>query len=269
MSYEQSPNSPPITASNAQWHKELGRLAHDYAKRDASAVDQRAWSPLIPEAHWLDFSIQRFLAASLMQQGWKPDSIGTCEALEVGCGNGRILQWLHQFGIGSLDGIEALPSRVEAAKKQAPYASIRQANMGQLPYPDKAFDCVVQVVTFSSCLDQGLRLAAASEMLRVLRPGGSIFWCDFKPMQGQAAYAQGIGVKELKQLFPNCEMRVRSFGANPQWLGKLTSLVNQGPVRWLTGKRRPATKLPLLAASVMEKCPWLTTYVGAVITCPQ
>ncbi len=269
MSSEPSPSSPDSTAGNINRIQELNRLKRDYANRNTLQVDQLAWSPLIPESHWLDFMIQRFLAASLMSQGWKPQSIEKCRILEVGCGSGRVLQWFYGMGAKSLDGIEMLAKGVEESKHRAPFAVVQQASMDELPYPDAVFDCVVQVLTFSCCLDAGMRLKAASEMRRVLKPGGCILWCDIRPAKGEAAYAQGIGTPALRKLFPGCRIAVQHLGANPQWLGRLTSLFNQGPIRLLLGKRRPITKFPLVAAGIMERCPWLTSYIAAVITCPS
>ncbi len=265
MSSEPSSSSHAITPDKASWAPERARLESAYTRRDAQARDQRAWSPIRPEAHWLAFSIQRFLFSALAAHGWTAATINRCRILEVGCGTGRVLRWLYDAGAVSLWGCEWLGERAKQAAQSTPFARIIQANIGALPLKSASVDCAVQVTTFSSCLDESLRRAAAAELLRVVTADGCIVWCDFRPMLGEAAYVHGIGTQELAVLFSGAHVDIRPFGANPLWLGRITSLVNQGVVRLLTGARRPVTRLPLTAAALMERCPWTTTYLGAVI----
>ncbi len=266
MSSQPYPNSSATTPDNAAWRRESERLEAAYAKRDAANTDQHAWTVLRPEAHWLDFSIQRFLYASLVHQGWTARTIQDCKILEVGCGTARVLRWLYGAGARSLWGCDALAKPIEEAQKNAPFAQIRQANMAQLPFEDARFDCVAQVTAFSSCLDGNMRRMAADEMLRVLAPEGCLLWCDFKPMRGEASYAHGINAAEIRTLFPGCDIRMKHFGAHPSWLGHAVSVVNQGPLQLITGSRKPVTKFPTVIAGCMEWFPGLTTYLGAIIT---
>ena len=258
------------------WEAERTRLERAYARRDAAGVDAVTWSGMRPEAHWLEFSLQRFLFSSLARQGWIPQTAAHCRLLEVGCGTGRVLRWFYEAGFRLLWGCEVLRWRVEGAARTTPVAAIMQAEMGSLPFPDDSFDCVVQVVAFSSCLDEGLRRQAAREMLRVVRAQGCILWCDVKPRKGEAEYLHGLGRRDLLRLFPGASIQMTCFGVDPQLLGAFTSLLNQGLfrslARWvprlrdsaLVG-RRPISKFPQVAAAVLERCPWATAYLGAVI----
>ncbi len=253
---------------------ERSRLAAAYRQRDALQAEA-GWSWLVPEAHWLDFTIQRFIAASLAGQGWTTTTLADCKALEVGCGEGQVLRWLHDVGLRRLWGCDLLPWRVERARALFPAAAVTLADMTRLPYPDGVFDVALQVVTFSSCLDNEMRSAAAREMMRVVNDTGCVIWCDFLPAPHEGAHVRGIAPDEVRALFPAMDVRIRTFGANHRWVGAATSLKNQGLVRSLlrrlpfarnfAGKRRPITHFPVLTAAFLESLPWMHGYVGAVI----
>jgi len=255
---------------------ERRRLQRVYEGRDAGGVDATRWSWMNPEAHWLDFTIQRFLCGSLASQGWTPQTIGRCRLLEVGCGTGQVLRWLHDAGARLLWGCEVLPWRVDQAARSTPFAHVVQADMGELPFPDGTFDCVVQVMTFSSCLDAALRRQGAREMLRVLRDDGCLLWCDFKSGSYPAGDVLGMTARDIRALFPGARLDLDSFGVRPDWLGAMTSLMNQGLVRSLARRvpacrnaawasRRPIRTFPRLLAAALEWFPWATAYLGARI----
>lgn len=259
-----------------QWEAERVRLERVYAWRDTTGVDALAWSWLRPEVHWLDFTIQRFLCSALAHQGWTPQLAAQRRLLEVGCGTGQVLRWMYDAGLRQLWGCEVLQRRAREAATITPFARIVQADMGRLPFPTGFFDCAAQVVAFSSCLDERLRQHAAREILRVLKDDGFLLWCDLKPGRTAVEYVRGLGRRDLLRLFPDTTIEVRSFGVNPQWLGALTSLLNQGLPRSLARRvpglrdhawaaRRPTTKFPQVAAALLERCPGATTYLGAVI----
>ncbi len=93
--------------------------------------------------------------------------------LDVGCGYGRLLNYLRQQGFKNLYGIdyvaEVLPSsyRVVAARADA------------LPFLSGSFDGVFLVGVLSSILEDEAQERVFREMRRVLRPGGSFFVAAF------------------------------------------------------------------------------------------
>ena len=66
------------------------------------------------------------------------------------------------------------------------------------------FDFVVQSTVFTSVLDPKVKMQIAGEMLRVLRPKGSIIWYDFRFNNPRNPDVRGIKAKEVRSLFPGC-----------------------------------------------------------------
>ncbi len=256
---------------------ERERLEAAYRVRDQQRSEDH-WSWLVPEAHWLDFMIQRFLAGAFSRiRAEQP--LESCRVLEVGCGDGQVLRWLYDMGLRLLSGSELLDWRAAAARSATPFATVTQADMSKLPYADASFDVAVQVMAFSSCLDAGVRLAAAEEWRRVVRPRGWILSCDFLPDSKPSGHVRGLPLKEIQELFPGCILSARRLGADPAVLGAATSVANQGLLRSALRRvpgfpkasaagRRPVTRLPLWTAAFLEACPWLHRYLGVVIRKP-
>jgi SAM-dependent methyltransferase len=264
-------------AADSIWELEHARLERAYSKRDKiTGGDAFAWSCLRPEAHWLDFIIQQFLFTSLSGAGWNPQNISNCHLLEVGCGTGRVLNWCSLAGISTPVGIEALHDRALKAHHMMPNALIAQSDMGRLPFPDKHFDCAIQVLTFSCCLDGAVKSQAAREALRVIKDDGCVIWCDIRPGKSKMEYLKGIREDEVHRLFPGTIISFKKMGADPQLIGSLTSLMNQGLLRSLArripklrnltlAQKKPISKFPRIAASLFECLPLATCYLGAVI----
>ena len=84
-----------------------------------------------------------------------------------------------------------------------------------LPWDDASFDLVLQSMMFSSILDPSVRAAAASEMARVLRPGGLVLWYDFFTDNPRNPNVRGVGRRELRELFPGFELRWRRVTLAP------------------------------------------------------
>jgi len=104
--------------------------------------------------------------------------------LEVSFGTGYLLA--SYAGRVEAHGVDYNRAMVETARgnlaRLACSASLVQANVEDLPYPDRTFDSLVNTMAFSGYPD-GAR--ALEEMKRVLRPGGRLILIDFSyPMNG-------------------------------------------------------------------------------------
>lgn len=134
--------------------------------------------------------------------------------LEVGCGRGGVLIEYLSFGTTSLSGIDLLADRVVEAKARLPQGVLSCADGQRLPFASGSFDLVMQYTAFSSVLDDTVKVNMAREMLRVLRPDGSIIWYDFwlNPTNSQT---RGIRPAEIKQLFPGCVYTFRRVTLAP------------------------------------------------------
>ncbi len=97
-------------------------------------------------------------------------------------------------------GVDLMEDRIEKATSRYPEATFLVGSAHQLPFPDESFDLVCQSTLMSSILDDDVLRQVATEMSRVLRPGGHILWYDFwlNPTNPQA---RGIRLGMIHSLF--------------------------------------------------------------------
>jgi ubiquinone/menaquinone biosynthesis C-methylase UbiE len=97
--------------------------------------------------------------------------------LEVSVGTGWLLT--QYAGRCQTDGVDLNPRLLEVARRNIAraglQADLRLARVEALPYPDATFDTVVNTMAFTGYPDGA---AAAAELARVLRPGGSLVLID-------------------------------------------------------------------------------------------
>jgi len=99
------------------------------------------------------------------------------QILDVGCGGGRTIQKLAEategkvFGIDHAAGSVALSRQTNAVLIESGRVEIQGASVSQLPFSDDTFDLVTAVETQYYWLDL---IKDMKEILRVLRPGGSL-----------------------------------------------------------------------------------------------
>jgi ubiquinone/menaquinone biosynthesis C-methylase UbiE len=93
-------------------------------------------------------------------------------ALDVGCGTGVYTAWLAGHGL-DVTGLDRDPAMLAAAHAKAPAARLLEGDATALPFADADFDLAVAVTLFCF-LDAAQRLAAARELVRVVRPGGRV-----------------------------------------------------------------------------------------------
>ena len=98
--------------------------------------------------------------------------------LESGCGGGRLLlPLLRSRPDLSLTGIDFSKAALLGLVDQCPRV-LFQADVAALPFRDQSFDAVLCRHVLEHLEAEG-RKAAASELLRVVRPGGMIFFEGF------------------------------------------------------------------------------------------
>ncbi|MFT3927142.1 MAG: class I SAM-dependent methyltransferase [Myxococcales bacterium] len=101
--------------------------------------------------------------------------------LDVGCGTGVVAVTAAVSG-AQVTGLDLTPELLERAKENAKIAGVsvtfQQGDAEALPYPDGAFDVVVS--QFGHMFAPRAEVAAA-ELLRVLRPGGTLAFATWPP----------------------------------------------------------------------------------------
>jgi ubiquinone/menaquinone biosynthesis C-methylase UbiE len=169
--------------------------------------------------------------------------------LEIGCGNGDWLRDFIKWGAPpeKLFGVDLIADRVAEAMRLCPHAvEIRQGNAAQLPFSDEIFDLVFQSTVFTSVINNEMKRRIASEMRRVLKPDGLILWYDFHINNPRNPDVKGVKLREIQELFSNCEIRMKRITLAP-------------PIA-----RRVATYSWLLCYC-LSRIPWLCShYIGVI-----
>ncbi|NNF56295.1 MAG: class I SAM-dependent methyltransferase [Acidimicrobiales bacterium] len=97
------------------------------------------------------------------------------KALDLGCGPGSLTAELVQrLGPDAVAACDPSPSFVEACAARHPSSDIRFGRAEAIPFPDNGFDIAAAQLVFHFVTDPA---AAASELRRVVRPGGTIGAC--------------------------------------------------------------------------------------------
>jgi len=91
--------------------------------------------------------------------------------LDVGCGNGRLLELLKDKKI-NYTGVDVSEKLIEVAKKRYPQNNFLVADNLNLPFSDNNFDKVFSIAVLHTIPSQDLRKKATSELKRVLKTGG-------------------------------------------------------------------------------------------------
>jgi ubiquinone/menaquinone biosynthesis C-methylase UbiE len=182
---------------------------------------------------------RRLTRRALEQAGWIP--LGRRRVLEVGSGGGSELAWLRQLGGDPtrLVGVDLLEDRVASARQAYPELDFRQGNAEHLEFPDASFDVVMALTVFSSIFDEAMAANVASEIVRVLRPGGALLWYDVRYDSVSNRNVHAVTAARLRALLPRLEGRLQTVTLLPplaRRLGPLTGaaypvLVRVPPLR--------------------------------------
>lgn len=239
--------TPPgrMPDSSGSTDEEL-RLQAAYRLRAERQVDTR-YDPLEPAGRWGMLESERILLQGLSRVAGTHPRLKTMEILEVGCGRGGNLMRLAALGVPPerLHGIDLIPARIAEARQLHAGIEFLEGNAAATPWSDQRFDIVLQWVCLSSVLDPGARLAIATEMRRLLKPGGAILSFDFvwNPKNPDTT---GIPVRELRRLFPGCRMDIsRVYLAPPL--------------------ARPLARLSWPLTALLAGIPWLCLHRLAIV----
>lgn len=225
---------------------EAERLKAAYQRRAALGLDARYdyWEPA---NLFIYQSRERAFVSLLARERGLP--LTGRRILDVGCGNGAVLADLLALGAEAADlhGVDLLEDRVEAARRRLPACRIEVGDARALPYEDASFDLVLGFTLLSSVVDAEARRAVASEMLRVLKPGGLIVLYDFR-LNPTNRHVRPLKPEALTLLFARCRIQVWSVTLAPPVVRALVRL----PGGWL-------------ACSALEMLPFLRTHFLAAI----
>jgi len=191
--------------------KEEVRIQERYARRNN---DLYSW---FNEGH-LFFVQQRERKTLSILKHEGITSLKGSKIFEVGCGSGGWLRDFVRWGAQpeNLTAVECLPDRVAEAKHLCPPGvNVQQGNGAKLLQLSNHFDIVLQSTVFTSVLDMEVKKAMASELLRIVRNDGIILWYDFHINNPSNPDVQGVGKKEIANLFPGCSIQLHRITLAP------------------------------------------------------
>ncbi len=100
--------------------------------------------------------------------------------LEIGCGTGANLERYQQAGC-HVYGIDLSPSMIEVSRnKLGGQADLRLGSAAEMPFPNDFFDLSIAMLTLHE-MSAKIRKAVIDEMIRVIKPEGSLLLVDFHP----------------------------------------------------------------------------------------
>lgn len=186
--------------------------------------------------------------------------------LDYGCGNGASSRELLAHGARHVYGLDLSPTAIELARSQGlANATFEVGDAHQLPWPDRTFDVVVgRAILHHLDLPR-----ATSELVRVLRPGGELFFveplyhnplaalfrvltpaartADEKPLTRAQVLRMGAGFERSEHGYAlltsmalgACTSLIPGVGPS-NWLLRLADRVDRGlartPLRWWMGQ---------------------------------
>jgi SAM-dependent methyltransferase len=208
--------------------QEVRRLAQVYQTYQTSKDVQARWSHTNPGNCAILAERQHAIADMLGCYDLLP--LGTRTILEVGCGSGNVLASLCRLGAQAeqLHGVDLLADRVQAARQRYANIDFQVANAEQLQFSSAAFDLVLLFTVFSSILDNRMAQNVASEVDRVLKPGGAILWYDFRYNNPRNPHVRGMTRSAIQSLFPGFALRLRTLTLLPplaRRLGGMTPML--------------------------------------------
>jgi len=197
------------------------RVYRGYAERGRGA---REWAADHPGNRAMVDERTRVLSALLEKSGRLP--LDGRRVLDIGCGDGEVLAGLVRWGAlpGCLTGIDLRADAVARAHARFPALRFDVGNAIALPYRDASFDLALCFTLFTSILDDGIAWQVASEVGRVLRPGGALVWYDFRIGNPWNRHVRGMSRLQLSELFPGWPQTLRLVTLLPPLARRLRPL---------------------------------------------
>jgi len=142
--------------------------------------------------------------------------LSAVRALDVGCGNGGFLRQLIDWGAqpAHLAGTELQQERLDQARARTAHG-VRWHLGGLDAFPDASMDLVSAHAVFSTILDDDQRRDMATQMWRVLRPGGWTMLFDVRHGVPRHAHLRKVTDVELLRFWPATNRHYRTLVLAP------------------------------------------------------
>lgn len=126
----------------------------------------------------------------------------TWKILDVGCGAGFSLLRLLTYGFEPerLHGIDIAEYRIDRGRRRFPALNLTHGDATAMLYTANSFDLAMESTMFIQVTDEAISRGIASEMLRVVKPGGFILLTDWRYSFGRPGY-QALSTSRIARLF--------------------------------------------------------------------
>jgi SAM-dependent methyltransferase len=237
----------------ASLRKYLGRMPAEAMRSfDPDDIEGRASYDAVAAAYdevFDDIGVRhdevRWLEQRLAALGGRP------RVLDLGCGNGSLLQRLAPRLAGAL-GVDASAAMVERARARCaglPHVRIERVEGPRLPAEDGSFDVAISMLSFRY-LDWDPLMV---ELRRVLRPDGRLLMIDMVDKPVEVRHVPRMLLDKLRTgvhavRAPGYRRRLGAMVSRPEWQDMLT----YNPMRalheyvWYLGSRFPKGRLDTL-----------------------
>ena len=212
---------------------EVSRIRAAYARRDR-AVPMDRYSFFREEHRLKHVELQNAILKLLIK--FRHSDLESQSVFEVGCGKGFWLRQFIQWGARpeNLFGIDLLEEKIEEGKGLCPAGvNLQWGDASKLEFQDNSFDLVLQFTVFTSILDLQMKKKVATQMIRVLKPGGSILWYDYFVSNPSNPDVRGVTRKEISQLFPGLSIFLKRITLAPP-LGRAIGPISPSLYRLLS-----------------------------------
>lgn len=151
---------------------------------------------------------------------WK--QLGFKDVLDLGCGLGRhaIFFARQGFNVRAFDlSQEAVDYLTKWAAEEKLPVLVEKANMLKMPCPDRSLDAIFSIHVISHTDTEGIR-AILSEIQRILRPGGEIFFslCAKESYRWKSRHWPMIDENTIRCTDEGPEMGIPHFHADKAFL---------------------------------------------------
>lgn len=203
----------------------------------AFETDPPAGIPLTPEDEPNRACIQLYHHVAAQVE------LGGRDVLEVSCGHGGGASWItRNLKPRSYTGLDLNPAGIKFCqdKHAVPGLSFVQGDAQKLPFPDAAFDAVINVEA-SHCYPEFPRFL--SEVARVLRPGGHFLYTDFRFREDFGAWEKALAEAPL-EMIQTRNIRDEVLRGMEGNAGRSLELIRKRLPRFLHGHGRDFAGLP-------------------------
>jgi ubiquinone/menaquinone biosynthesis C-methylase UbiE len=145
------------------WRRHMDFSSHDTRRYQTLSVvaGYDEWS------EFYDATVSERLDLPLLDKSRSLKSRTFRNALDLGCGTGRIGCWLKQRSVENIDGIDLSEGMLEQAFRKGCYRTLKLAEMLSTGFPSAAYDLIVNSMVVEHVEDLDTYYAEGSRLLKV------------------------------------------------------------------------------------------------------